>query len=154
MSLYNKVIKKLIENNVTVATAESCTGGLLAHTFTKNSGVSKIYKTGIICYSNSSKIKNLGISSLIINKFGAVSAEVAKYMVNKLQKKEKSSLCISTTGIAGPNGATRKKPIGLVYIGIKYNSKTYIFKKIFIGSRLQIQKNTVKFIFITLKKLI
>ena len=61
MSLYNKVIKKLIENNVTVATAESCTGGLLAHTFTKNSGVSKIYKTGIICYSNSSKIKNLGI---------------------------------------------------------------------------------------------
>ena len=61
---------------------------------------------------------------------------------------------ISTTGIAGPNGATRKKPIGLVYIGIKYNSKTYIFKKIFIGSRLQIQKNTVKFIFITLKKLI
>ena len=154
MKYLNKIVKKLIKKNISVAIAESCTGGLLSYTFVKNKGISKIYKTGIICYSNNSKIKNLGIGKSILNKHGAVSKEIAKQMIDRLYKKEKCVLSISTTGIAGPSGGSEKKPVGLVFIGIKYNLKNYLFKKKFQGTRYQIQRKTVEFIFYQLNKLI
>lgn len=154
MSLYIKTINYLIKNNITISIVESCTGGLLSYSFIKHKGISKIFKTGLITYSNASKIKNLNINKKYIEKYGAVSLEVVKQMTIKLSKIENTNLSIATTGIAGPTGQTKNKPLGLVYIGIKYNKKLFIFKKKFKGSRIQIQKKTVNFIFSKIKELI
>lgn len=147
MSLQNKIIKKLIKNNISISVAESCTGGLIASSIVKNDGVSKIFTCGIVCYSNKAKVKYLSISKKILNKFGAVSSTIAEEMLNNLYKKEKTKITISTTGIAGPNGGTKTKPVGLVYIGIKYNKKNFIYKKEFKGSRLEIQRKSKDFVF-------
>ena len=147
MYSFNKTINKLIKKNITIATAESCTGGLLSYTFIKHKNISKIFKSGLVCYSNTSKIQLLNIKKNILKKHGAVSPETAKHMTKNLSKITGCRLSIATTGIAGPTGQTKDKPIGLVYIGIKYNNKLYIFKKKFKGSRIQIQKKTVNFIF-------
>ena len=147
MPLYNKIIIKLINNNISVSTAESCTGGLLSYTFIKHKGISKIFKLGLICYSNNSKIKLLKIKKNLLKKYGAVSNQVAKAMLINLIKITKSDLSIITTGIAGPSGGSKKKPIGLVYIGIQYNKKLKIFKKKFTGSRIKIQNKAINFIF-------
>ena len=154
MSFIKKVIKKLIKKNLSISVAESCTGGLIANTITKYSGVSKIFSYGIITYSNKSKSKYLSVSKTNISKFGAVSKEVAEDMIDGLYKNEKTKICISTTGIAGPNGGTKLKPVGLVYIGIKINNKNYIFKKIYKGNRLDIQRRTRDFIFRKINELI
>ena len=147
MFLQNKIIKKLIKNNISISVAESCTGGLIANSIVKNDGVSKIFTCGIVCYSNKAKIKYLSISKKLLNKFGAVSSTIAEEMLNNLYKKEKTKITISTTGIAGPNGGTKTKPVGLVYIGIKYNKKNFIYKKEFKGSRIEIQRKTKDFVF-------
>ena len=147
MYLFNKTINKLLKTNVTIATAESCTGGLLSYSFIKIKGVSKIFKTGLICYSNTSKIKYLKIKKNTLKKYGAVSLKTSKEMTLNLSKITGCDLSITTTGIAGPTGDSKNKSIGLVYIGIKYKKKLKIFKKNFIGSRIQIQKKTVNFIF-------
>ena len=147
MYLFNKTINKLLKANVTVATAESCTGGLLSYSFIKIKGVSKIFKTGLICYSNTSKIQFLKIKKNTLKKYGAVSHETSKEMTQNLSKITGCDLSITTTGIAGPNGESKNKSVGLVYIGIKYKKKIKIFKKNFKGSRIQIQKKTVNFIF-------
>ena len=147
MYLFNKTINKLLKTNVSIATAESCTGGLLSYSFIKNKGVSKIFKTGLICYSNTSKIKFLKIKKNTLKKYGAVSLKTSKEMTLNLSKISGCDLSITTTGIAGPTGDSKNKSIGLVYIGIKYKKKLKIFKKNFIGSRIQIQKKTVNFIF-------
>ena len=147
MYLFNKTINKLLKTNVTVATAESCTGGLLTYSFIKNKGVSKIFKNGLICYSNSSKIKFLKIKKNTLKKYGAVSHETSNEMTENLSIISGCNLSITTTGIAGPTGNSKNKSIGLVYIGIKYKKKIIIFKKNFKGSRIQIQKKTVNFIF-------
>ncbi len=155
MPLYNsKIINYLIKNDITISTAESCTGGLLSYYFIKHKGVSKIFKSGLICYSNLSKLKKLNINKKNIEKYGAVSFEVAKQMTINLAKIENTNLSIITTGIAGPTGKTKNKPIGLIYVGIKYNKKLLIFKKKFHGSRIQIQKKTVNFIFKKIKELV
>ena len=147
MYLFNKIINKLLKSNVTIATAESCTGGLLSYSFIKNKGVSKIFKNGLICYSDNSKIQFLKIQKNTLEKHGAVSHETSKEMTENLYKISGCNLSITTTGIAGPTGDSKRKPVGLVYIGIKYKTKIKIFKKNFKGSRIQIQKKTVKFIF-------
>ena len=147
MNLYNKVIKKLIIKGITTSVAESCTGGLLSSTITSIPGVSNIYFAGIVVYSNKSKSTILKIPSKLISKYGAVSKVIASQMLHKLYKKTKSKLCICTTGIAGPTGNTKDKPIGLVFIGIKYKNKNLIFKKKYRGTRKQIQKKTVQDIF-------
>ena len=152
--MYKKIISKFIKENVTVATAESCTGGLLSYSFIKNRGVSKIFKTGIICYSNKSKIKFLQISKSLIKNHGAVSSQVAKKMSENLFKQTNCNLCISVTGVAGPSGGSDKKPVGLVYIGIKYKKENIVFKKYFKGSRIQIQKKIIIFIFKKINSLI
>ena len=154
MDLSEKIIRKLIIKGITLSVAESCTGGLLSSKITNISGVSKIFKMGLITYSNSAKFLILNIPISKINKYGAVSNQVAKLMVNNLQKKSKSNLCISTTGIAGPLGGTKIKPVGLVYIGIKYNNKTIVLKNLYKGTRKQIQRKTVKDIFKKIQTLI
>ena len=147
MPIIKKVIDKLIKKNISISVAESCTGGLITNTITKYSGVSKIFSYGIISYSNKAKSKYLSVSKSNLSKFGAVSKEVAEDMINGLYKNEKTQICISTTGIAGPNGGTKTKPVGLVYIGIKVNKNYYIFKKIYKGKRSDIQRKTKDFIF-------
>ena len=154
MPFIKKIIDKLIKKNISISVAESCTGGLIANNITKYSGVSKIFSYGIITYSNKAKSKYLSVSKTNLSKFGAVSKEVAEDMINGLYKNEKTQICISTTGIAGPNGGTKLKPIGLVYIGIKVNKNNYIFKKIYKGKRLDIQRKTRDFIFNKINQLI
>ena len=154
MHLYKKIIRKLIKENITISTAESCTGGLLAYSITKNKDSSKIYRGGYISYSNELKIRNLNVKKTTIKKYGAVSKEIAKEMVRGLFMKTKTNICISTTGIAGPGGGSKNKPIGLIYIGIRVNGKVEILKKNFKGSRIEIQKNCVNLIFKYLSKLI
>ena len=154
MSLFNKLLKKLIKKNISVSTAESCTGGLLAYNFIKYKDSSKIFKGGYITYSNKMKINELKVRKISLEKNGAVSYQIAEEMINGLFQKNKTNICISTTGIAGPGGATKNKPVGLIYIGIRFNKKNIIIKKKFKGTRIQIQKKCVNFIFKYLDKLI
>ena len=150
----SKVINKLIKKNITISVVESCTGGLISSTLVKNDGVSKIFSSGLICYSNLSKIKYLSVSKKTLSKFGAVSSNIAEEMINKLYNKEKTIITISTTGIAGPKGGTKTKPVGLVYIGIKYNNNNFIYEKNFSGDRKSIQRKTKDFVFKKIQKLI
>ena len=154
MIYYNKIIKHLIKKNITVSIAESCTGGQLSKSFTDFPGVSKIFNLGVITYSNESKINILKISKKIINEYGAVSEKTAYLMSKNLFKITKSKLCISTTGIAGPKGASKTKPLGLVYIGLTFKEKTVVFKKNFKGNRKEIQKSVVFFCYKKIKNLI
>ena len=154
MYSYKIIIKKLLKRNISISSAESCTGGVLSSKFTSVAGISKIFNMGLITYSNKSKSSLLKISQNDLKKYGAVSHQTAALMVKNLQRLTKSKLCISTTGIAGPSGGTKVKPVGLIYFGIKYKNKTIILEKKFKGSRIQIQQKTVKAIFTTLEKLI
>ena len=154
MSLSKKILNKLIMKNISVSTAESCTGGLLAYNFVKNKNSSKVFKGGYITYSNEMKIKELNVKKISLKKNGAVSHQVAKEMIEGLFKKNKTQICISTTGIAGPDGSTKNKPVGLIYIGIRLNKKNIVIKKNFKGTRIQIQKKCVNFILKYLDKLI
>ena len=154
MYSYKITIKELLKRNITISVAESCTGGLLSSKFTSVAGISKIFNMGLITYSNKAKSNLLKISQNHLKKHGAVSHQTATLMVKNLHHLTKSKLCISTTGIAGPSGGTKAKPVGLIYFGIKYKNKTIILEKKFKGSRAQIQQKTIKAIFITLEKLI
>ena len=154
MLLYKKIINKLLKKNITISVAESCTGGLLSSTLTSESGISKIFNIGLITYSNKAKINLLKISQNHLNSYGAVSHQIAALMAKNLKKISKSKLCISTTGIAGPLGGTKLKPVGLVFIGIFYQNKIIVLERKFQGTRIQIQQKTVKSIFVTLEKLI
>ena len=144
-NLARKITNKLANKGLSVSFAESCTGGLLSSTITSIDGSSKVFEMGLVTYSNKSKTKVLKVPKKIINKYGAVSHQTCHSMVNNLSKISKSDINISITGIAGPNGGTRLKPIGLVYIGIKKEGKIIIKKNNFKGKkRISIQKLTVK----------
>ena len=137
--------KKLIKKKLTISVAESCTGGLLAHNLTKLANSSKYFQMGLITYSNQAKIEILKVNKKIINKYGAVSKECCKSMVQNLSKISKSKINISITGIAGPGGGSKDKPIGLVYIGVKKGNKIIIKENKFKSkNRFLIQKATVK----------
>ena len=139
------LVKKLIKKKLKISFAESCTGGLLASSITSVSGSSKIFNLGLITYSNQAKIKFLKVNKNIIQKYGAVSHECCSAMVNNLSKTSKANINISITGIAGPKGGTKQKPVGLVYIGVKKDNKTQINKCLFKNKkRSSIQKATVK----------
>ena len=139
------LVKKLIKKKLKISFAESCTGGLLASSITSISGSSKIFNLGLITYSNQAKIKFLNVNKNIIKKYGAVSHECCLSMVNNLSKISKANINVSITGIAGPNGGTKQKPVGLVYIGVKNGVKTQIYKCLFKSKkRSSIQKATVK----------
>ena len=139
------LVKKLIKKKFKISFAESCTGGLLASSITSISGSSKIFNLGLITYSNQAKIKFLNVNKNIIKKYGAVSHECCLSMVNNLSKISKANINVSITGIAGPNGGTKQKPVGLVYIGVKKDNKTQINKYFFKNKKRSfIQKATVK----------
>ena len=141
----NKLHKKLIKNKITISVAESCTGGLLSSKLTTLSGSSKYFKMGLITYSNNAKINILNVNKKVIDKYGAVSQECCRAMVENLSKLSKSKINVSITGVAGPRGGTKYKPIGLVFIGIKAGNKIFIIKNLFgKKNRSIIQSNTVK----------
>ena len=147
--------EKLIKKKLTLSVAESCTGGLLAYNFTKLANSSKYFQMGLVTYSNDAKIKILKINKKIINKYGAVSPECCEAMVKKLTKVSKSKINISITGIAGPGGASKNKPVGLVYIGIIKGKKLILKKNIFKAKkRYLIQSLTVKKVIKTILKII
>ena len=137
--------KKLIKKRLTISVAESCTGGLLAHNLTKLANSSKYFEMGLTTYSNRAKIKILKVNKNIINKYGAVSRECCNAMVQNLSKISNSKINVSITGIAGPGGGSIKKPVGLVYIGIK-KGKALIIKenKFKSRNRNSIQRSTVR----------
>ena len=139
------LIKLLIRKKIKISVVESCTGGLLASAITSISGASKIFNLGLITYSNQAKIKILKVNKNIIKRFGAVSYECCYAMVNNLSRISKTNINVSITGIAGPSGGTKKKPVGLVYIGLKKGNKIQIIKCLFKSKkRSSIQKATVK----------
>ncbi len=147
--------KKLIKKKMTISVAESCTGGLLAHQLTKLSNSSNYFDIGLVTYSNESKVKILKVNKKTIIKHGAVSYECCKEMVEKLSKLSKSIINVSVTGIAGPKGGTKKKPVGLVYVGIQIRNKLIILKNKFNSKkRFDIQNLTVKKIIKTILRLI
>tara|TARA_Y100001970_G_scaffold136687_1_gene168160 strand:- start:58 stop:519 length:462 start_codon:yes stop_codon:yes gene_type:complete len=141
----NSFVKILTKKKLKISFAESCTGGLLTSSITSISGASKIFDLGLITYSNQAKIKILKVNKNIIKKYGAVSHQCCYEMVKNLSKISKANINVSITGIAGPKGGTKQKPIGLVYIGVKKGNKIKINKYLFKSKkRSSIQKATVK----------
>ena len=139
------LIKKLVKKKLKISSAESCTGGMLASKITSISGASKVFNLGLVTYSNQAKIKILKVNKNIIKKYGAVSQECCRAMVVNLSKISQANINIAITGIAGPKGGTKKKPVGLVFIGVKKGNKIIISKNIFkSNNRISIQKLTVK----------
>ena len=139
------LIRILSKKKLKISFAESCTGGLLASTITSIGGASKIFNLGLVTYSNQAKIKVLKVNKNIIKKYGAVSHECCSAMVKNLARISKANINVSITGIAGPKGGTKQKPVGLVYIGVKKGNKTQINKCLFKSKkRSSIQKATVK----------
>ena len=130
-NLSQKVVKLLRFKKIKISLAESCTGGMLASSITSISGASKIFTLGLVTYSNQSKIKILKVPKKIIIKHGAVSYETCLSMVQNLSKISRSNISLSITGIAGPKGGTKNKPVGLVYIGIKKGNIILIRKFLF-----------------------
>ena len=141
--LLEKISTILKEKNLKIATAESCTGGLISHSFTNISGSSDYFDMGIVSYSNKAKTELLGVSEDILNRFGAVSEQVAKEMADGVRKRSRVDIGIATTGIAGPTGGTKDKPVGLVYIAISIKDTTQVKKFKFSGSRLDNKDSTL-----------
>ena len=149
------VVSRLKSKKINLSVAESCTGGMLAQNITSVSGASKVFAFGIITYSNQSKIKYLNVPREIIKKYGAVSEECCYSMLVNLEKISKSNLYVVITGVAGPNGGTKMKPVGLVYIGIKKGKKIKINNCLFKNqNRDSIRKSSVKKTLEIIKKFI
>ena len=145
MNLIKRIISLLKRKKLKISVAESCTGGMLSSTITSVSGSSKVFSMGLVTYSDQAKINILKVPNKIIKKNGAVSLECCISMLNKLSKISNSKVCVSITGIAGPKGGSKKKPVGLVYIGIKVGKKIIINKCNFKNrGREFIQRQTVK----------
>ena len=145
MSLNKTIISILKKKKLKLAIAESCTGGLLSSAITSVNGSSKVFSMGLVTYSNQAKINILKVSSQVIKKYGAVSVQCCLAMINNLSKISKSRVCVSITGIAGPKGGSKEKPVGLVFIGIKVGKKIIINKSNFKNKgRIFIQKSTVR----------
>jgi len=140
-NLARKLVKKLIKKKLKISFAESCTGGMLSSRITSISGSSRMFNLGLVTYSNKTKIDILKVPKKIIKKYGAVSNECCLSMVKNLSKISKANISVSITGVAGPNGGTKLKPVGLVYIGIKKGNKINVQKNLFKSKdRISIQK--------------
>ena len=145
MSLNKKIISLIKRKKLKIAFAESCTGGMLSSTITSVGGSSKVFTMGLVTYSNQAKTSILKVPQKLIKKNGAVSVQCCLAMVNNLNKISKSKICVSITGIAGPKGGSKQKPVGLVYIGIRVGKKVVVNKCNFKNKgRIFIQKQTVK----------
>ena len=140
-----QIINLFKRKKLKISVAESCTGGMLSNAITSVSGASKVFTMGLVTYSNQAKTSILKVPKKIIQKHGAVSIQCCLSMVNNLSKISKSKICVSITGIAGPSGGTKQKPVGLVYIGVKNGKKVIVSKSQFKSKgRSSIQKATVK----------
>ncbi len=145
MALNKNIVSLLLRKKQKIAIAESCTGGMLSSAVTSVSGSSKVFTIGLVTYSNQSKTSILKVPEKIIKKYGAVSVQCCLAMVNNLSKISKSKVCVSITGIAGPKGGSKQKPVGLVYIGIRVGKKVVVNKCYFKDKgRAYIQRQTVK----------
>ena len=145
MNLNKKIISLIKRKKMKLSIAESCTGGMLSNAITSVSGSSKVFTMGLVTYSNQAKTSILKVPQKIIKKYGAVSVQCCLAMVNNLSKISNSKVCVSVTGIAGPKGGSKKKPVGLVYIGIKVRKKVAINKCNFKNrGRVYVQRQTVK----------
>ena len=154
-NLANKLVKKLIQKKLKISFAESCTGGMLSSAITSVSGSSKVFNLGLVTYSNKAKIDILKVPKRIINKYGSVSNECCLLMVKNLSKISKANISVSVTGITGPNGGTKLKPVGLVYIGIKKGNKIIVQKNLFKNkNRISIQKTIVNSVLQIINKII
>ena len=143
--MIKNLVRKLIKKKLKISFVESCTGGMLVSTITSISGASKVFGLGLVVYSNQAKIKILKVNKNIIKKHGAVSSECCEAMVKNLAKISKAQINISITGIAGPKGGSRLKPVGLVYISIKKGKNIIINKNFFkTKNRTLIRKATLK----------
>lgn len=151
-SIENFVCQKLIEKELTISTAESCTGGLIASKFVDYPGISKVYKEGFITYTDESKIKRLNVKEETLNKYGAVSKETAEEMARGAALISGSDIGLSVTGIAGPSGGTKEKPVGLVYIGIYYRDKVHVIEKNYPGGRNTIRERSANYAFDLIKR--
>ena len=145
ISIETVVSEMLIEKNLTISTAESCTGGLVSATLINYPGISSVFIEGCVTYSNESKINRLGVNPHTLEVHGAVSEETAREMAEGIAKNFNTNVAISTTGIAGPGGGTSDKPVGLVYIGIYVNGKTTVSKYILPGNREEIRLRATKY---------
>jgi len=155
MVKFSKLIRKLKKKKLTISFAESCTGGLLAQSITSISGASKVFNISVVTYSNDSKSLILKVPKKIINKFGAVSEQCCLSMVKNLTKISKSQINVSITGIAGPKGGSKLKPVGLVFVGINYKGKNNVYKYLFLNkTRRSIQKASAKAVVDNLLKFI
>ena len=141
-ALEEKVVQLLSEKNLTITTAESCTGGAVAAQLINVAGISALYQEGFITYSNEAKHKRLGVRLRTLNEFGAVSSETAFEMAKGVCQVAGADVSIVTTGIAGPDGGTAEKPVGLVYIGCCVNRRTKVIEKHFEGNRQDIREQT------------
>ena len=145
MNFNQKIVSLLKKKKLNLAIAESCTGGMLSSAITSVSGSSKIFMMGLVTYSNQAKTSILKVPQKIIKKYGTVSVQCCLAMVNNLKKISKAKVCVSITGIAGPKGGSKLKPVGLVYIGIRVRKKVFVNKCNFRNKgRTYIQKQTVK----------
>ena len=138
--LNEKVVKMLAERKMTVSAAESCTGGLFAALITNVSGASEVLNESFVTYANSAKMKYLGVKGETLEKHGAVSYETAFEMADGLRKNTGADVTVGITGIAGPTGGTKEKPVGLVYIGCAVRSNVYVEKNVFSGDRQQVRR--------------
>ena len=155
MTNSKKLINLLKKKKLKISFAESCTGGLMSSIITSNSGSSKVFNLGLVTYSNQAKQKILKVPNKIIKKYGAVSVQCCLSMVNNLSKISNSHINISITGIAGPKGGTRKKPVGLVFIGLKFKRQTFIKKYLFKNkTRNNFQKITANTVLKTILSII
>jgi nicotinamide-nucleotide amidase len=143
-NLAEKILQKLRDKKYTIATAESCTGGGIAYTLTDIAGCSDVVDRGFVTYSNQAKMDMLGVSSISLKQYGAVSQEVAIEMAEGAKKNGKVDIAVSVTGIAGPGGASDKKPVGLVHLAVATAKNTLHEKHIFAGNRTEIRNQTIE----------
>lgn len=139
----DKLFELLKKHNLTISTAESCTGGLIASAITDVSGASGFFGTGVVTYSNDAKMKLIGVKKETLDQYGAVSEQTASQMAEGVLKLGDSDVSVAVTGIAGPTGGTAEKPVGLVYIGVSGKYGTFAYKNNFKGNRDEVRRQTV-----------
>lgn len=144
LSREEQLVNKLTNNQYTISTVESCTGGLLSGTIVNVSGASEVFSCGFVTYANEAKERMVNVNHETLEQYGAVSPETAKEMAAGCAKATGSDMALSTTGIAGPLGGTPEKPVGLVYIGCHFQGETYVVKNIFKGDRMEVRLQTVQ----------
>ncbi|QSX08611.1 competence/damage-inducible protein A [Alkalibacter rhizosphaerae] len=154
LSLHEVVASMLMEKDCSISVAESCTGGLIAAKLTEIPGISSIFHSGIVCYSNASKSDYLGVKEETLEKYGAVSRECAMEMLAGLLKNNKTKIAVATTGIAGPGGGSEEKPVGLVFVGIAYKGKMEVHEVRLHGNRQQIQERSANMAFNMVRKML